>query len=205
MSPEEYASAARRIVLILCGRRWTSPPVSMTDRLPLPASGTVFLSGRPVRQISSVETLGPNAATVDPGDYDLFNGFRLQVDPLSETLRAAIRASACDQVAPQVDVTYTYGVDELPDYVQLAIDKLASEMEAADSDSGACKLPERVTNVTRQGVSWTLLDPQDFLEDGRTGIYEVDLAIKTANPSGARARSRVFTTTSSAPANRRTP
>ena len=38
----------------------------------------------------------------------------------------------------------------------------------------ACALPERISNVTRQGVSWTILDPQDFLDKGYTGMSRVD-------------------------------
>lgn len=37
-----------------------------------------------------------------------------------------------------------------------------------------CKLPERITSVTRQGMSWTILDPQDFLTRGLTGISVID-------------------------------
>ena len=55
-----------------------------------------------------------------------------------------------------------------------------------------CVLPQRVTPISRQGVSWTLLDPQDFLDNGRTGIYHVDLFLRTVNPDRARLRSRVF-------------
>jgi hypothetical protein len=37
------------------------------------------------------------------------------------------------------------------------------------------------------------LDPQDFLADGRTGIYAVDLFLKTHNPAQAVRPARVFT------------
>jgi hypothetical protein len=41
---------------------------------------------------------------------------------------------------------------------------------------GKCQLPKRVTNVVRQGVSMAMvLDPMAFLDEGKTGIYEVDL------------------------------
>ena len=60
------------------------------------------------------------------------------------------------------------------------------------SRGGDCSLPERVTSVSRQGMSWTLLDPQDFLESGRTGIYEIDLMLASLNPARALARPRVF-------------
>jgi hypothetical protein len=53
-------------------------------------------------------------------------------------------------------------------------------------------LPQRVTSISRQGVSYTLLDSQDFIEELKTGIYAVDLFLKSVNPDKARARSRVF-------------
>lgn len=46
-----------------------------------------------------------------------------------------------------------------------------------------CKLPERVTSVSRQGVSMNVSSTEDFLTKGRTGIYEVDLALATFNPN----------------------
>jgi hypothetical protein len=50
---------------------------------------------------------------------------------------------------------------------------LAEEyLKAYQGKSGA--LPERVTSVSRQGASWTILDPQDFLKDGLTGIGPID-------------------------------
>ena len=62
----------------------------------------------------------------------------------------------------------------------------------ADRRATSARCPQRVTQVSRQGMSWTLLDPQDFLDKGRTGIYQVDLFLSTVNPRRRRLRSRVF-------------
>jgi hypothetical protein len=64
-----------------------------------------------------------------------------------------------------------------------------AKLWAGDED---CALPQRVTSISRQGVSYTLLDSQDFIDDVRTGLYAVDLFLKTVNPDKARAKSRVF-------------
>lgn len=48
----------------------------------------------------------------------------------------------------------------------------------------ACALPERITNVTRQGISWTILDPLDFLDKGLTGIGSIDQWISRVNGKG---------------------
>ena len=56
----------------------------------------------------------------------------------------------------------------------------------------ACKLPQRMTSITREGVSMTVLDTQDFLDQGKTGVYEIDLFLRAANPTKALNRARVF-------------
>lgn len=38
-----------------------------------------------------------------------------------------------------------------------------------------CELPERVTSVTRENVTYTIIDSMRMLDDGRTGFYFVDL------------------------------
>lgn len=72
-----------------------------------------------------------------------------------------------------------------------AAEKLACELVKACVGED-CALPSRVTSVARQGVSFTMLDPQDFLMDGRTGLYEVDLFLKSVNPTGAQRRATAW-------------
>jgi hypothetical protein len=87
-------------------------------------------------------------------------------------------------------VTYTYG-SGIPPGGRLAVLKLATEL-LNYSRGGECELPARVTSVSRQGLTWTLLDPQEFLKDGRTGVYLIDLFLRAANPGGALAPAKVF-------------
>jgi hypothetical protein len=105
---------------------------------------------------------------------------------------------ACDSVnvcgADCVTVSYICG-SGVPTSGKLAARALAEEM-LSGMTGGDCRLPERVTSVTRQGMSFTLLDPQDFLDKGRTGLYVVDLFLRGANPRGALRPSRVFIPTS---------
>lgn len=90
-----------------------------------------------------------------------------------------------------VEVTYSYGVQP-PVAGQRAAAVLANEFLKAFSGSAECALPDRVTSVSRQGVSYTVLDPQEFIRDGRTGIYEIDLFLQAANPARANKRPKVF-------------
>lgn len=91
-----------------------------------------------------------------------------------------------------VEVTYTYGTPP-PAMGRAAARLFAIELVKYYEGDETCALPQRVTNVSRQGVSYTILDQQDFIQEGRTGLYIVDLFLKTSNPDRAKARARVFT------------
>lgn len=78
-----------------------------------------------------------------------------------------------------------------PTMGKAAATKLALELVKACTGAD-CDLPQRVTNIARQGVTLTLLDPQDFLSEGRTGMYEVDLFIKSVNPHGLTRRASAW-------------
>ncbi len=72
----------------------------------------------------------------------------------------------------------------------MAARTLAIEFAKLWSDDETCALPQRVTSVSRQGVSFTILDQQDFIQELRTGLYAVDLFLKTVNPDGARRKTK---------------
>jgi hypothetical protein len=90
-----------------------------------------------------------------------------------------------------IEVTYTYGSPP-PIAGKAAARILATELVKLYEGDDTCALPQRTTSVSRQGVSYTILDNQDFIDELKTGLYAVDLFLKTANPDKARARSRVF-------------
>jgi hypothetical protein len=84
-------------------------------------------------------------------------------------------------------ITYTYGQDP-GDGGRLAAVKLA-EYLVLPSFGGVTDFPTRVTDVTRQGISAKVTDAIDLLNKGTTGIYAVDLWLKSVNPSDARRQS----------------
>jgi|AntAceMinimDraft_5_1070358.scaffolds.fasta_scaffold05195_5 hypothetical protein len=90
-----------------------------------------------------------------------------------------------------VEVTYTYGSPP-PQAGKTAARLLATELVKLYEGDDTCALPQRVSTASRQGVSYTILDNQSFIDELKTGVYAVDLFLKTANPDKARARSRVF-------------
>ncbi len=72
------------------------------------------------------------------------------------------------------EVRYTWGADP-PPAGQYAAAVLACELHRANLGDAGCRLPKRVTTVTRQGVTIAMLDPQALFPNGMTGIPEVDL------------------------------
>ncbi len=90
------------------------------------------------------------------------------------------------------EVTYTYGLGPPPGGVRAAATlgyQLA--LSCSPKTAGACRLPSRVTNITRQGVTAILLDPMAFLAMSKTGLYEVDLWLESVNPGKLRRSAHV--------------
>lgn len=87
-------------------------------------------------------------------------------------------------------ITYAYGQLPPPAGKDAAI-RLAIEFAKKDFGLG-CSLPERVTTISREGITFTTLDPMEFLPLGKTGLYRVDLWLASVNPYANRQRARVF-------------
>lgn len=94
-------------------------------------------------------------------------------------------------VPDDIEVTYWYGMQP-PALGRMAARTLAIEFSRLWSGDENCALPDRVTSISRQGVSYTILDNQDFIAELRTGVYAVDLFLKSVNPDNARRKSKVF-------------
>jgi hypothetical protein len=120
---------------------------------------------------------------LEPDDYRLEGGFLYRLDggnwPCCQDLGAAVGEE------DTFSVTITYGA-AVPQIGLEAAKVLASELVRSCTPGETCALPQRVTNITRQGVSMTLLDPMTFLDQGLTGLYSVDLFLSTVNPGGFR-------------------
>jgi hypothetical protein len=92
------------------------------------------------------------------------------------------------------EVEIEYGLQP-PRLVQRATRDLACKLLTEFlCDSGDCEKDDRITSISREGVSYTLMDPIQLLrQGGGTGIYSVDLAVKTFNPSGLQSPTIVWT------------
>lgn len=92
------------------------------------------------------------------------------------------------------EVTFSYGKNP-PEAGKRAAASLACELMLLTKTSSVkdCRLPQRVQNVTRQGISMVLIDPLDLFDQGKTGIPEVDLWLKAVNPGNLRQSAIVVT------------
>lgn len=187
---ESVAAVASLVVYALSGRRWAGilertevyrcANVECSPRLQSAQPDGLWLRRRPVRKIVQVQAgWGEDSPIVSEDQYEVRDRSRLAPTYQSEW-------NPC----PATRVTYLSGA-EPPQAGRDAARVLANEMLKARGGFDECRLPERVTNVSRQGLSYTILDPQDFLDNGRTGLYEVDLFLKSVNPDRARSRPRV--------------
>lgn len=133
----------------------------------------------PVRSIQSINYLG---RTLDPSEFSLRNNsYVVQKNSMPWILNPVT----------ELEVTYTHGTPP-PAAGRRAAIRLANELILWDKGSGNCALPERISSVSKQGVSYTVMDPQEFISNGKVGIYEIDLFLAAANPTKAKKRPRVF-------------
>jgi hypothetical protein len=137
---------------------------------------TIRFRGRPVVSVESVVAVSSGIA-YDPASYSLENHSTLVFNTF---------------ITDEVEITYTYG-QRPPAAGKMAARALATQFSLLwGGREDECELPARVVSVNRQNVSWVLLDNQDFISELRTGVYAVDLFLKTVNPDGARQRAKVF-------------
>lgn len=141
----------------------------------------------PPRAVSITQVL-IDGEEVDSEDYALVNGSLVRTDGTGWPLCQDLAAPSTE--VGTWEVTYVQG-RAVPAGGNLAAGALACEI--AKSCVGAkCRLPERVTDITREGVTMTLLDPQEFLTDGLTGIREVDAFLSAVNPFKQKSPAKVW-------------
>lgn len=78
------------------------------------------------------------------------------------------------------EVSYLKGI-EVPSDLQVAAGTLACEWAKACT-GGNCRLPGRAAQIARQGVSVNMVSLDNLMENGFTGLPEVDQLIQIYNP-----------------------
>lgn len=127
------------------------------------------------------------SAKVDGQPFDISS---LRIDNRSTVVRMDGECwPTCQDMGSDDDAVGTYSITymrgrPLPEAGVTAVGELACELVKACLGDDSCCLPKRVTSVTRQGVSFAILDPMTFINEGLTGIYLVDLWLRSVNPKG---------------------
>lgn len=173
-----YPGGGSRCLCACCGRGWCG----------CPGASTVFVGHR--TPIAGVDDVRIGGASLSNSSWALVRGRQL-------VRRDGGVWPACQLLARDDDdedvlvVDYRWG-EPVGEYGRYAIALFACEILKAASGR-ECQLPSGVTSVTRQGVSLDVSSPFDFLREGRTGVYELDLWLSSVNPHGLRSPSRVWT------------
>ena len=87
-------------------------------------------------------------------------------------------------------ITYKLGTP-VPASGQIAAGLLAREFAKACQGQD-CALPQQLASLSRNGVEVQVLDPTTGLDNGLTGIAQVDLWVRSVNPYRKAQRSRVY-------------
>lgn len=136
----------------------------------------VKLRGQPVVSVSSVSIGG---SAIDPSSYRVVNHSTLQ------------SVNCSFDISRGLTVTYQHGTKPPIAGIFAAI-RLADELVLSMHGDDNCALPANAQSVSRQGIDVQFIDPLQFLENGRVGLYEVDLFIAAANPGRNKKRAKVF-------------
>lgn len=135
--------------------------------------------------VNSVEAVYVDGVQLATGAYELYDQSNLvRVDGGGWTCCQLLSVNP-DALA----VVATTGT-AVPEMGKLAVIEMTCQIGAIGTPG--CKLPQRVQTISRQGMTWTVVDPQDFLSEGRTGLYFGDLFLAAVNPGKLRAPVRVM-------------
>lgn len=144
----------------------------------------VWLPGR----VDSIIEVMQDGIIVDPASY--------RVDDWSWLVRTdggcwpkVVDLSTDDDV---FQVSYMQGTP-VPVALLDAAATVACEWAKGLVGDKSCRLPARITSITRQGVSMSALDTDSLSKRGFVGIQEVDMVIYALNPKGLDSAARVYT------------
>lgn len=142
--------------------------------------------------VARVDEVLIDGAVLDPGSYrvDSYRGQPVLVRTDGECWPECQDMGLADDAVGAFTVTYQRGVD-VPRAGQIAAGKLACEFIKA-CEGGDCRLPDQLASLSRNGVEVEVADPTELLENGLTGVADVDLWIRAVNPARKAMRSRVL-------------
>lgn len=123
--------------------------------------------------VHAIEEIWVDGILLDPESYTLRDGILYRTD-------GGVWPECNDELSDPREpgslaweITYQRGYP-VPTGGQVSAYLLACELAKAMCGDNDCALPRRVQSVTRQGVSVAILDSFEDLDEGRTGIWEID-------------------------------
>lgn len=155
---------------------------------------SVKLPGYPVNSITHVKLNGTDLAA---SQYEIRDRRVLvmmrQADGSRITLPRWQDMTLPTTAFGTVEIEYKYGDAPPADGVTAAaILGWEIALSRQPATLALCRLPKRITSITRQGVTLAVLDPLSLFKDGLTGIPEVDLWTKSLDYGDARAEAEVI-------------
>lgn len=145
----------------------------------------ITLGERPITSIIEVRIDGD---VVDPARYrvDDYRWLVYQPDPTGVDTRIGwpccqdMRAVAGEPNTFEVDYTVGF-LPERGGVRSAAVLACQFILAWSPGTAGQCKLPKRVTSMSRQQVTMNLSDPVQMFDKGLTGIAEVDVWVQSTN------------------------
>lgn len=156
-------------------QRYSSNWIARRDSYRMrPGVSEFVLHSGPVAKIFAVKVI--NLATGEERDTDFVYLLGGKIRIGGKQISPCHPSTANQDLIVQVEYLTK---PNLPAGSTRAVKRLSMELYLSASGSDDCSLPERVTSVNRQGVSWTLLDPMTFMQEGLIGIGPIDQWIVT--------------------------
>ena len=143
--------------------------------------------------VVAVDEVKIDGVALDPNLYRVDDFSKLVLTPAATGIQCWPTCQDMEKTDDEegtFSITLTYG-REVPAMLMTATAELACQL--LKSCVGApCQLPQRLSSISRQGVTIGFIDPQEFWGQGRTGIYIVDLAVQFLNPNRLTRRPAVW-------------
>lgn len=155
--------------------------------------GEIYLPGFPVDAVSEVKLDG---VILNASRYRIDNRRSLVALPQAGDTWGGWPCCQNMRLAPTekgtFQVSYTFGAAPPPGGVHAAATYACQlALSANPITAGLCRLPQRITNITRQGISMAIIDPLTIIGEGMIGLPEVDTWVNSVWAGRKRRRASI--------------
>lgn len=193
---EEAVNAASEVLTMLTGFRVHSSGVATEEYV---AKGRIIRltpSYKPVTDLISVYRVSPDCfTTTDVSDEYCLYGGSIRAMYTSTGVPVGgnpVLCNFCSAYHDKLRINYEFG-STVGAAGRRAATIMSRQLWLFDNpEAGECALPERVVSMSREGLSYSFIDPMNFLDQGRTGVPSVDMYLSAVNPSKAKVPAAVY-------------